>query len=166
MVGTSAELAPYSLLADGEDMNSSYSKRKSRSRSEHQGAYRLFAVGCVAGLALMAVAGMIRIEAQETHAQETQAQDSFPLPSVNPPGAKATQPATAPTPGSDQQSAAAPNASETKIARQCADLLKMAAELKTEVDKTTQDTLSVAVVRKAGEIEQLAHKVRTTSGKN
>jgi hypothetical protein len=42
----------------------------------------------------------------------------------------------------------------------------MAAELKTEVDKTTRDTLSVAVVRKAGEIEQLAHKVRTATGKN
>ena len=40
-------------------------------------------------------------------------------------------------------------------------MLKMATDLKTEVDKTSKDTLSVPVVRKAGEIEQLAHKVRT-----
>jgi type VI protein secretion system component VasF len=52
------------------------------------------------------------------------------------------------------------------VARACADLLKMATDLKTEVDKTTKDTLSLTVVRKAGEIEQLAHKVRTGTGKS
>ena len=40
-------------------------------------------------------------------------------------------------------------------------LLKLASMLKAEVDKTTADQLSVPVVRKAGEIEQLAHKMRT-----
>lgn len=55
------------------------------------------------------------------------------------------------------------NPNEPAVARQCADLLKMAAELKTEVDKTSRDTLSVAVVRKASEIEQFAHKVRTAA---
>ena len=49
---------------------------------------------------------------------------------------------------------------------EAAELLKMATALKTEVDKTTKDTLSVAVVRKAGEIEQLAHKVRLGAGKD
>ncbi len=39
----------------------------------------------------------------------------------------------------------------------------MATDLKSEVDKSTKDVLSVGVVRKAGEIEQLAHKVRTGS---
>jgi glutamine amidotransferase PdxT len=52
------------------------------------------------------------------------------------------------------------------IAGDCANLLKMAADLKTEVDKSTMDTLSVTVVRKAGEIEQLAHKVRAGAGKS
>jgi hypothetical protein len=46
----------------------------------------------------------------------------------------------------------------------------MASDLKAEVNKTTKDELSVSVVRKAGEIEQLAHKVRTdprlTAGKD
>ena len=39
-------------------------------------------------------------------------------------------------------------------------LLKLATGLKAEVDKTTQDTLSLPVIRKAGEIERLAHAVR------
>jgi hypothetical protein len=42
-----------------------------------------------------------------------------------------------------------------------ANLLKLANVLKAEVDKTTADQLSVSVVRKAGEIEQLAHKMRS-----
>lgn len=43
---------------------------------------------------------------------------------------------------------------------ECADLLKLATDLKTAVDKTTKDELSLSVVRKAGEIEQVAHKLR------
>jgi len=42
----------------------------------------------------------------------------------------------------------------------------MANDLKTEVDKSTKDMLSVTVVRKADEIEKLAHKVRTGASKN
>ncbi|MFZ1938984.1 MAG: hypothetical protein WBA18_16840 [Terracidiphilus sp.] len=52
-----------------------------------------------------------------------------------------------------------------EVASEAADLLKMATALKSEVDKTTKDTLSLTVVRKAGEIEQLAHKVRLGTGK-
>jgi len=39
-------------------------------------------------------------------------------------------------------------------------LLKLATELKSEVDKTTKDTLSLGVIRKADEIERLAHSVK------
>ena len=42
-----------------------------------------------------------------------------------------------------------------------ASLLKLANTLKAEVDKTTADTLSLNVVRRADEIEKLAHKMRT-----
>jgi hypothetical protein len=52
------------------------------------------------------------------------------------------------------------------VAGEASALLKMATALKSEVDKTTKDTLSVAVVRKADEIEQLAHKVRLGAGKD
>lgn len=39
-------------------------------------------------------------------------------------------------------------------------ILKLSAELKAEIDKTPQDTLSLSVVRKAEEIERLAHNVQ------
>jgi hypothetical protein len=48
-----------------------------------------------------------------------------------------------------------------EIIDQSANLLKLANSLKAEMDKTGQDTLSVAVVRQADEIEKLAHKMRT-----
>jgi hypothetical protein len=47
-----------------------------------------------------------------------------------------------------------------EVATDCASLLKMATDLKAEIAKTTKDELSIPVVRKAGEIEQLARKVR------
>ena len=42
-----------------------------------------------------------------------------------------------------------------------ADLLKLATSLKAEVDKSTPDQLSLAVIRQADEIEKLARKMRT-----
>jgi hypothetical protein len=60
-----------------------------------------------------------------------------------------------------QQSFEAANAERKKqIAEDSAKLLKLATELKTEVDKTTKDTLSLTVIRKADEIEKLAHGVK------
>jgi hypothetical protein len=143
-----------SPLADGEHMTSNFSESKNRIPR----AFRLLSIGCVAALVAVICVGLIR-----THAQE-----SFPLPAMNPPGAKpASPPGAAPAAqtSAQQPGDAASDSKEPKVARQCADLLKMAAELKTEVDKTTKDTLSVAVVRKAGEIEQFAHKVRTAPEK-
>jgi hypothetical protein len=39
-------------------------------------------------------------------------------------------------------------------------LVKLAGELQADVDKSTKDTLSVDVIRKADEIEKLAHNVK------
>jgi cytoskeletal protein RodZ len=50
---------------------------------------------------------------------------------------------------------------QRQVAVECNDLLHMAAGLKAAVDKSTKDELSIDVVRKAGEIEQYARKVRT-----
>lgn len=47
-----------------------------------------------------------------------------------------------------------------QLAEDSANLLKLATELKTEVDKTSKDTLSLAVIRKADAIEKLAHNVK------
>ena len=60
-----------------------------------------------------------------------------------------------------KQDFAAANAERRKqIADDSVKLLKMAADLKAEVDKTTKDTLSLNVIRKADEIERLAHNVK------
>ncbi|MGB8030988.1 MAG: hypothetical protein WCF30_15150 [Terracidiphilus sp.] len=136
------------------------SESKSQRRRPHCRARRLLSVGCAAGLAVAASLGLIRIQAQQ----------SFPLPAINPPGAKAAAPTTGTAPAAQsasQQAGATANGSGTpEVARQCAELLKLATDLKTAVDQSSASTLSVTVVRKAGEIEQLAHKVRLTSGKS
>jgi len=87
-------------------------------------------------------------------AQPLQASDA--AAQVATPGEKARQ----------TERAAIGNPQQQEIADECAQLLKMATALKTEVDKSTKDTLSVTVVRKANEIEQLAHKVRSGTGKS
>jgi type VI protein secretion system component VasF len=111
----------------------------------------LFLLACCAALGLVASSGLLR-----SHAQ------SAPAPTVAVPQKVASAPA--PAVGQQGRPPAANNpedAQKQQIASECADLLKMATELKSEVDKTNRDTLSVAVVRKASAIEQLAHKVRT-----
>jgi hypothetical protein len=55
----------------------------------------------------------------------------------------------------------AANAERKKeIASDSTKLLKLATELKAEIDKTNKDTLNLKVVRKADEIEKLAHSVK------
>jgi hypothetical protein len=60
-----------------------------------------------------------------------------------------------------QQNYAQANAERKKqIAQDTANLLKLATDLKAEVEKTNKDTLSLTVIRKADEIERLAHSVK------
>jgi hypothetical protein len=110
-------------------------------------------------LLVAAAAGLFHIDVLG-HAQSA----SAPAPAT--PEKTASSPGPAATPAVGQQPAppsgnTAEEAGKQEITSECSDLLKMALDLKSEVDKTTKDTLSVTVVRKAGEIEQLAHKVRT-----
>lgn len=48
-----------------------------------------------------------------------------------------------------------------QVSRECADLLKLATDLKAQVDKARKDELSITVVRKATELEQMAHKIKS-----
>ncbi len=130
-----------------------------RARSHARWSY---ALGCIAVLAVAAAAGLVRTDAQQ----------AFPLPAIDPPGAKAGaagaqagSPAAVAPAGAQPTGATAENADASDVAKQCADLLKMATELKTAVDRSSSSTLSVTVVRKAGQIEQLAHRVRIANGK-
>jgi hypothetical protein len=47
-----------------------------------------------------------------------------------------------------------------QISDESAMLVQLSTELKAEVDKTNKDTLSLAVIRKAQDIEKLAHAVK------
>lgn len=49
---------------------------------------------------------------------------------------------------------------QTQLEEDTARLLVLANELKAEMDKSTKDTLSLGVIKKAEEIEKLAKKVR------
>jgi nitric oxide reductase activation protein len=49
---------------------------------------------------------------------------------------------------------------QADLKRDTEKLLKLATELKESVDKTTEGTLSLDVVKKAEEIEKLAHSVK------
>ena len=48
-----------------------------------------------------------------------------------------------------------------QVALECSQLLQLATDLKAQVEKSRKDELSVSVVRKAVELEQMARKVRT-----
>jgi hypothetical protein len=49
---------------------------------------------------------------------------------------------------------------QKQLADDTAKLLTLANELKAELDKSTKDTLSLNVIKKAEQVEKLAHKVR------
>jgi len=125
-------------------------------------------VGCAA-IAIAFSAGLLRVLAQSP----AQSASLPPQAAIAPPNAK--QQVTQTSLPAAQGEALGKNGAQAKrtaidsekqeLASQCAQLLQMAAALKTEVDKTNKDTLSITVVRKAGEIEQLAHKARSGTGK-
>ena len=56
--------------------------------------------------------------------------------------------------------AASADAKDQGMAAENAALLKLATELKAAVDKSSKDTLSLAVIRKAGEIEHMARGMK------
>ncbi len=159
MARSTAVLVPQFFLAGGLHMKTIKDKPKCEKLRTKRLARWICSLGCVAGLAVAASLGLIR----------TQAQESFPLPAISPPGAKATASPTqtAPAPPSDSQQAGttAPDANAPEVAKQCAELLKLATDLKAAVDQSNASTLSLTVVRKAGEIEQLAHRVRNANAK-
>jgi len=67
-------------------------------------------------------------------------------------------------PASTDKPAAPPPSADTerkkRLADESAHLLQLANDLKAEVDKTNKDMLSVAVIRKAEEIERLARSLK------
>lgn len=80
---------------------------------------------------------------------------------TQPADTKPTQVASTQGQGAAPQTAAAgADMQSQQVAQQAADLLKLATDLVNEINETRPETLSVAVVRKADEIEQLAKKMK------
>lgn len=89
------------------------------------------------------------------------AQQQAPLPPIVPP---ARQPDNGSTLPSDMQRRMAKEANQqrqTELKRDTDKLLKLSTELKEYVDKSNENVLSLDVIKKAEEIEKLAHSVKT-----
>lgn len=74
--------------------------------------------------------------------------------------ASAAQPPAAPAPADTSKPAAPQTPQQKQLADDTAKLLTLANELKAELDKSNKDTLSLSVIKKAEQVEKLAHKVR------
>jgi hypothetical protein len=123
-------------------------------------------------LAAMVFAGAMMAAGQQ-NTQNGQAPNGSQTPSDPGPNRAwtASSQIAIPTPQSGQQNFNAANVERRKqLADDSAKLLKLATDLKAEVDKTDKDTLSLSVIRKAEEIEKLAHsvkeKMKLTAGAN
>ena len=127
-----------------------------------QRARKTFWAGvCVFVTVMVATAGAFRLSSQ-TAPQEPSQDSSKPsaLPDANrAPDTKAVATVHQPQVASKTVGGAGVQRRQ-EISDDSAKLLKMASDLKAEVDKTNKDTLSLGVIRKAEEIEKLAHSVR------
>ena len=88
------------------------------------------------------------------------AQDAKPAQSAPANTAQAVDAKTSSGKDSKGQKGSAETERKKQIADESAELLTMALALKAEVDKTTKDTLSLNVIKKADQIEKLAKSVK------
>jgi hypothetical protein len=143
---------------------------------------RVGTLGMFALLALAMLAGS-RSRAQSAAPQQappapgqSATQQSTPAPAQPAPDAQTTpapaqqdaaaapaQPAVAAAPTEPDPNMTPEEKRKQQVAQECADLLKLATDLKAQVDKARKDELSITVVRKATEVEQMAHKVRNVT---
>ncbi len=91
-------------------------------------------------------------EASHPDEKQTASGASRPDEAKNPPSANDVR-----TAGSEREL----SQPEKEITEDSAKLLKLATELKKETEKTSFDKLSLTIIRKADEIQKLAHNVRT-----
>lgn len=122
-----------------------------------------WAGACVALLLAGTWAGIHTISAAEFLPQQQQPQGMPPLqptPSIfNEPG-NSNSPDPIERQRQEKMAKARNNDRQKQLVQDTNKLLSLAKELKEEVDKSNSDTLSVDVVKKAGEIEKLAKSVK------
>jgi len=104
---------------------------------------------CVAFL----IAGSISLAAAQQPAQQSAQGSAAQAPVTQ-------APATADKTADISKPTAPQTPQQKQLADDTAKLLTLANELKAELDKSTKDTLSLSVIKKAEQVEKLAHKVR------
>lgn len=115
------------------------------------------------GTALLLAGAAMALAQQPQQVQQPVQQQAGSASAAPDPGPRRpwSNPSQLAVPGAQNSNFDAANAARRKeIAADSALLLKLATELKVEVDKTDKDTLSLKVIRKAAEIEKLAHDVK------
>ena len=112
---------------------------------------------------MQACAAIVFAAAFASAAQDGHPGANLPESSKTKPSAQRVSSAATPGAGSSAE-----DQRKMQISNQSARLLAMAEALKAEVDKTNKDVLSINVIRKADEIERLAHdvkeKIKPTTG--
>jgi sRNA-binding protein len=112
---------------------------------------------CAAGILLyLAMASPLAITAQAPQPQDQQNSNQAAAPTQAAPAVQGTEAAKPPAVLSSDPV----QRRKDQIAVDTAQLDQLANELKVEMDKSTKDTLSLNVIKKAKEIEKLAHKLR------
>ena len=120
---------------------------------ERRKVLRLFAMGSFMVFAALTVS-------YEASPQQRNGNAPILLPAVNRPPDANDQMAMREAQTKKANLEAANVERKRQIGDDSAKLLKLATDLKAEVDKTSKDTLSLGVIRKAEEIEKLAHNVK------
>jgi hypothetical protein len=125
----------------------------------------MVAGGCLLGCGVAAGAqqglGQGQGQAARTAAQQAAITQAAQAAAANVPGANSDDPSLAGVGSIEEQQARMRNADRQKqLVDDTQRLLALANELKADVDKSTKDTLSLEVIRKADEIEKLAHNVK------
>jgi len=134
---------------EGQQLDRRFAMRiRSRLRSLCRSEGRMRSVRNLACLAVFTV-GSISLAAAQQSAQSSATQPPVPqAPATAESTADTSKPTTPQTPQLKQ------------LADDTAKLLTLANELKAELDKSSKDTLSLSVIKKAEQVEKLAHKVR------
>lgn len=117
-------------------------------------------IGIVSLVAILAAA-TISIPAVAQNAPQAQANASQPAAPSSPTDAKKPSGTPAPT----VAAAAATDPHQAQIIADSQKLLKLSQELKAEVAKSNKDTLSIAVIKKADEVEKLAKALKEEMNK-
>lgn len=105
--------------------------------------------------------GAISLAAAQEPAQDSAAQaPASQAPAAAQTPASAAAPATAEAAADTPKPAIPQTPQQKQLADDTAKLLALANELKAELDKSNKDTLSLGVIKKAEQVEKLAHKVR------